>query len=593
MNATASPTATTFIHDQSLIDAILPEDARVWIDNLIETDRPVTDDLETYEQILIRCDRDNQFFAEVFLEESFDEPFTYQTDEVNRRLNDDLLPKAAICMWRGGGKSALVKAYAVKSICMRKCRYLMWTSKSHDSSAVETENLKTEILQNLRIRKFFGYFKSKTYEGVDVSFSKKAWFACDPHTGQPICFIQPKGAKQQVRGANVRIFGRYQRPDLIICDDLEDKENIDNEDIRKAVRDWCEADLFQCVSRKRPNPKTNRWQRSKNPLWRPPWRVIYIDTLKHEDSMMAHLLDSSEWDSIRLPQAEVREDSEGNELFFSLVPELITDEQVRAEVAYAQEHGTMDGYSREKMCLPVAPGDACWNRKMFVYYNDDDEGIQNDPQFHRMIIVDPAKTSTQRSAYTAILAVAFHLVTGNIYIRDLVNKKLSPHMILIKSFEMALATNSRIMAIEITGLEDWLKHQYEDFSTKSGLANDITFHWLTATGTSIPKGDFGTGRDAIKRARASMILPYYQQGKVLHENIIKESALEQQELSYPRPANWDALDCAGYIPKVLRDFGIFQHAPDLRPGEYRQNFDDHEEYASLGREIAAGGWRLN
>jgi hypothetical protein len=585
-------TATTYVYSKEQIDALQPADVREWIDALIEHDRPVTDDLETYEMVLLRCDKDNQFFAEVFLPESFDEPFTHQTDELNAGLNDDTIPKMVRCMWRGGGKSAHAKLYVVKGICLRKFRYVMWVSKSHDSSAVETENLKTEILQNPRIRKVFGYFKSKTYEGVDVSFSKKAWFACDPHTGKPICFIQPKGAEQQVRGANIRIFGRYQRPDLIICDDLEDRNNIDNEDIRKGVRRWCMGDLFNCVSRKRPDPKTNRWKRSRNPLWRPPWRIIYIDTLKHEDSMMAHILDSSEWDSARLPQSTLKEDPEtGAKQYYSEVPEIISDEQVRAEARFAEENGTIDEYSREKMCLPVSPEHACWTRSMFIHYSDKDQEIQHDSNYHRMVIVDPAKTANQRSAYTAILASGFHYTTGNIYIRDLINEKLSPHMILVRTIEMALATNSRIIAVEVTGLSDWIKHQFEDYATKRGLSHVIQFHWLE--GNKIPKGDFGTGRDAPKRARASMILPYYQQGKVLHENVITESALEQQMLSYPRPANWDALDCAGYIPKVLRDFGIFQHAPELKVGEQRDDFGYDEEYKKVGELIRAGGWRLN
>lgn len=579
------------VPDDALIDALDPADARAWLDDLIERDRPVSDDPRTHELLLIRIGRDTQFFAEVFLNESFDEPFTHQTDEIYKRFDDDTLPKTCICMWRGGGKSAAAKAHVIKGICLRKFRYVMWVSKSHDSSANETESIKTELLQNVRIKKFFGYFKSKNFEGIDVSFSKKAWYACDPHTGSPICFIQPKGAEQQVRGANVRIFGRFQRVDLIISDDLEDRNNIDNEEIRTNVRRWFMGDLSNCVSRKRPDPRTNRWKRTKNKLWRPPWRIIYIDTLKHEDSLMAHLLESSEFDSVRLPQSVLREEPDGTKNYYSEVPELISHEQVRREARYAEENGTIDEYCREKMCLPISPEHACWTRSMFLYFSDREMRIQDDPQYHRMLIVDPAKTANQRSAYTAILACAYHLTSGQIFIRDLINEKLSPHMILVRTMEMALATNSRMIAVEVTGLSDWIKHQFEDYATMQGLSSSINFHWLE--GNIIPKGDFGTGKDAPKRARASMILPYYQQGKVFHENIIKESPLEQQQLSYPRPAFWDALDCAGYIPKVLRDLGIFQQPSQLGVNEHRPDFTGAEEYQKLGELISAGNWRLN
>ena len=251
----------------------------------------------------------------------------------------------------------------------------------------------------------------------------------------------------------------------------------------------------------------------------------------------------------------------------------------------------MDEYCRAKLCLPISPEHACCTRDMFQYFSDRDMAIQNDPEYHRMLIVDPAKTANQRSAYTAILASAFHMTSGNIYIRDLINEKLSPHMILVRPMEMALATNSRMIAVEVTGLSDWIKHQFEDFASKQGIGNSIQFHWLE--GNTIPKGDFGTGKDAPKRARASMILPYYQQSKVFHEDIIKESALEQQMLSYPRPANWDALDCAGYIPKVLRDLGIFTQPTKLESNQRRRDFGFAEDYRQLGDKIAAGAWRMN
>ena len=101
-------------------------------------------------------------------------------------------------------------------------------------------------------------------DSSDKVFSKKAWVAYDS-------LIWPRGAGQQVRG----VLFKNDRPGLIVIDDLEDPQSIENEEIRKAWYQWLYADVIKAVPRLHKN-----------------WKIVYIDTLKHEDSVLQKLLDS-------------------------------------------------------------------------------------------------------------------------------------------------------------------------------------------------------------------------------------------------------------------------------------------------------------
>ncbi len=141
---------------------------------------------------------------------------------------------------------------------------------------------------------------------------------------------------------NIRLGRGLERPTFIFIDDLEDDETVLNEDQRKKVRSWFAGSLLNCVSKKRPEPRKNRWTGFKrNPTgWQYPWRVFYTDTLKHQDAQMAHILQSGRWRSVVFPQSELRfDETEGKKRLFSCVPELISHEQARSEYSYAESEG--------------------------------------------------------------------------------------------------------------------------------------------------------------------------------------------------------------------------------------------------------------
>lgn len=541
------------------------------------------------QRIVKRGEYDSQFFCMTVMPDWVPDEMTYQHDDHWKHIDDETLPKVVWCAWRGFGKSLATKVKIIKSICYRQQEFILWVAKTHDHAAGETEDIKTELLSNDRITYLFGVMKAQTYDGQKPSFSKRSWFACDPTTGRPFVFVVPKGAGQPVRGSSVNLMGKVVRPTLIIVDDLEDDEEVDNEDRRKKLRKWFHGALIPCVGRARPNAKTNRWNKSKPP----PWRIFYQDTLKHEDANIVHILQASDWVGRVHPQFERREDPEdGKKKYYSLVPGIINDDQVRAEVRHAKRNGVFDELVREKMCLPVAPEGAAWTRDMFKYYREDNTNINTNSNVDRFLIVDPAKTTNPKNAFSAVLAVGADIHKGRIHLRHLINRRLEPQELRELTFDLAVELNTRIIAVEVTGLEQYIQHPWISEAQRREL--DIEFIWLQ--GREVPPGDFGTGKEAPKRARASTINPYYKDGVLYHEESLRDSALEHQELSYPKCKYWDAIDCAGYIPKILVMAGRFflsQVVDGRLDGKKASTFGDENDWDELGREIESRVWALN
>jgi hypothetical protein len=566
---------------------ITVDEARDYIDYMIRHEIPANGD-PGIDIILARAHVDTMFFGQVFTDWLYDE-MTWQHKGHWDLIDDDECPWTVMNAWRGFGKSAAAKIKVLKCICFRELKYVMWVGSSYKNACDETESIKTELISNERIRHIFGSLKAGSYNDVDSRFSQESWVAADPTTNKPICLVVPKGAGQTIRGRNTVIAGQLVRPQLIIGDDLEDDEEILNEENRVKLRKWFNGALLKCVNtRKQPNPKTHRWERDKNdPNWTYPWRIFYQDTLKHEDSLMARVLQSPRWKSVVYPLCRYDEQTKQ---YYSLVPELVSHAQVRSEVDAAIQDQLMDVFCREMMCLPSSPEHAAWTRDSFQYYDDDNKFLNTAPGVENFIVVDPAKTANARSAYTAMLAFAMDPREHRIYFRKLVNARLESARIWEVAFDLAAEMNATVMAVEITGQEGPVKHMVET-ERRLRNANRIKPAWLTAH--RVPKGDFGTGREAAKRARVSTVLPYYQRGYIYHEKSLRDSMLENQLLSFPSPKFWDAADCAGYVPEILEAGGRFfqSRLTDDSDGN-EDNGNEPRKRRSLRARIHSREWAL-
>lgn len=455
--------------------------------------------------------------------------------------------KKVIAAPRGIGKTTIVRTLCGRAILWNEVPFITYTSNSATVAEMQTENLKAD-LRLPRIKELFGDIKVAEYDGADETFGKKAWVAY----GQTI--IVPRGFEQQHRGLN----WRGHRPTLLIFDDLEDKDFVQNEDNRKKLKNRFFSDMEKCI---------NRYKKD--------YVFVYIDTLKHEDSLLALLLESSDWDSLNLSICD--------ENYHSYAPDYMSDEEIAVEVDSHREKGTLDEFYREYMNIPISTEDATFMSRYFRYYEEvpkDDarcgqlvnNTLLTEPlsflgRLENVIIVDPAKTVKLHSAESAIIGIGFDRLSNRIFIRDLVAKKLHPDELYDEAFAMALNLRAKVLAVEITGLNEFITYPFKTEITKRGL--NIEFFPLNARGK--------------KEDRIAQLVPFYRKGEIYHNRNVC-GPLEAQLLSFPRSKRWDCMDAEAYFIELLeRAERYFYSDDDEEPLDDEAMPDDLEP--------AIIGWR--
>ncbi len=499
------------------------------------------------------CSVSTRMTAQTFFPERFHMPFSEEVHGKIFDLIDGPDEKVAIAAPRGWGKTSIVAlALMARYILYHHTGFICYINKSHDAASLQTENLRRELVTNRMIKHFFGDIKGRDVRNAEFeeTFSKKAWVAYGT-------LIWPRGAGQQVRG----VLFKNDRPGLIVIDDLEDPQKVNNDEIRKAWYEWLYADVIKAVPRVGKNK----------------WKIVYIDTLKHEDSVLQKLLNSSEWASIRL---EACDDN-----FKSTAPHFMSDDAIEKEWQEHLDAGQTDVFFRELRNLPISTKDSAFRKEYFKYYNlpitmGKKEGdielldveIQNNQNIETVIILDPAKTVKIHSAESAIVGIGIDLTNARLYVRDIISEKLYPDEIYDAMFGMGIRLGAKVLGIEETSLNEFIKQPIKNEMFKRGSFFELI--WLKARG------------GMKKELRIKELVPYYRGGYVYHNASCGATRkLEQQLLMFPRSALWDIMDCLAYIIEML-ELGERYFSPNDNPE------DSEAEYAELNYDEPMSNWRV-
>ena len=492
--------------------------------------------------------------ATTFFPERFNLPFSEEVHGKIFDLIDGPAQKVAIAAPRGWGKTSIVAlALMARWILFNHTGFICYINKSHDAASLQTENLRREMVTNREIRHFFGNVKTNNVgaKEFDEVFSKKAWVAFNT-------LVWPRGAGQQVRG----VLFKNDRPGLIVIDDLEDPEKIMNPDIRHGWHQWLYADVIKAIPRIGPNTIS--------------WKIVYIDTLKHEDSTLQKLLDSPEWESVRL---EACDDN-----FNPTAPTFMSKVDIMKEWDAHVDAGQTDVFFRELRNLPISTKDAAFRHEYFKYYNlplerkateNDlallDVDVQKNKNIESVVILDPAKTLKIHSAESAIVGIGIDLASAKLYVRDIISEKMYPDEIYDAMFGMAQRLDAKVIGVEETSLNEFIKQPIKNEMFRRGTFYELV--WLK------PRGG------EKKELRIKELAPYYRGGYIYHNaSCAKVKNLEQQLTSFPRSKLWDIMDALAYIIQML-EFGERYFTPTEDPD------DIESEYKDLDYEKAVEDWR--
>jgi len=510
--------------------------------------------------ILQECYLDVSKHAPFFFPETFFAPINSMHREILTLIAEGH-KKIVVAAPRGVGKTSWMNiGKASHSILWRIYNFVLYISKNGDNAIAQTENLKRELTTNKKIRQLFGSIKAKDVaelEGLefDDSFSKKVWTAFDT-------LVLPRGRGQQVRG----LLYKSKRPDLILIDDLEDADLMESEPYRKKLKQWFYADVEKCVSRFDKN-----------------YQFIYIDTLKHEDSLLQELLDNPDWAGVRLEACD--DDLNPTD------PIYMDKEEIEKEFRSHERAGQLDVFYREFRNLPISTADPVFPPEKFQRVRDNGDEwvvIIPDPKvagkwvadeshskilkkdLYMVVLVDPAKTVKLHSADSAIVAVGIHRKDQRIIVCEVRAEKYYPNELIDNAFDMVRFHNARILGVEVTSLHEWISQPIENEMRVQGVF--CQYVELKAIGK--------------KEERVAGLAPFYQRGYVYHA-VGHEKKLESQLTMFPRPKLWDTADAFAYIVKLMDNLSVYFDPVDDFEDDPDAEFEELENDDSYYKELLA------
>ncbi len=269
-------------------------------------------------------------FAGMFLSQRYDDP--QPTPPFHREVwalycSDDR--QVGCAAPRSHAKSTgLTFDYILAEVLFRSSDYVILISSTEDKAAEQLSNISDELHDNIDLRR---EFEIDTFE---VDGKTDIIVVCrDGHRFR----ILARGAEQKIRGA----MWKGKRPNLILCDDMEDDEQVENKDRRNKFRRWFFRAAKQALSKS--------------------GKIRVHGTILHEDSLLARLRKNPEWRFLFYKAHRAFDD-------FSdiLWPERWDEESLRAIQREFVADGDAGGYSQEWLNDPQDNSDSYLRADNFI-----------------------------------------------------------------------------------------------------------------------------------------------------------------------------------------------------------------------------------
>ena len=142
-------------------------------------------------------------------------------------------PRRVDMAFRGGAKSSITEEFATLEAVFETSRNILLLGNSYSMIGDRIKAIRHELETNEHIADLFGDQVGSTWTDNKLI------------TTRNVC-IQGRGARQSLRGTKHLQW----RPDLVICDDLEDEENADTEEARDKILSWLLASVLPAMDPK-------------------------------------------------------------------------------------------------------------------------------------------------------------------------------------------------------------------------------------------------------------------------------------------------------------------------------------------------------
>ncbi len=407
----------------------------------------------------------------------FSEYVAYPTADFQREMfkitEDDEIKMAVIIAFRGSAKSTIMTMsyplWAILGKQQKKCVVII--SQTQQQVRTHFANLKRELESNEVLRNDLGALEEESDEWGSYSLVLPKFNAR----------IIAASSEQSIRGIR---HGAH-RPDLIICDDVEDLATIKTKESRDKTYSWLTGEVI--------------------PLGDQTTKIIMIGNLLHEDSLLMRLKKKITEENMN---AIFREypivDSNNNILWLSKFKDMDAINDFKNII------GDDKAWQREYMLKIIPEDDQLVYREWIQYY---DTLPENTKDYEYTIIgVDLAISMNDSADYSAM--VTAH-VFGNL-------EKLKVY-ILPHPFNKRVEFPTTIEVLKEKGREQHYGRRPEVYIEEVGYQASV-IQQLKNKGLNA-KGFKVHGQD--KRSRLNSVTPFIRLGQVLFPRNGAEDLIQQ------------------------------------------------------------------
>ena len=401
------------------------------------------------------------------------------TDIIDNVSSDKVNAKIAIAAPRSHAKSTwFTKDFPIKEVCYRKRKYIIIISETPTVATANMEWIRNQLKHNKKLREDFGALLSpKDQSNIkDNGEEFIAWHQTEGGARKQIALVQAASTGQALRGRN----WNGSRPDLIICDDLEDARpggNASTPEQRIKLLAWFAQTVMPLG-----DPKGKRTA------------FVIVGTTVHRESLLMHVLHKRSdfkslvyqaiidepkrrdlWEQCRLIYINRADDSraENARKFYE---DNRTQMDDGAKVLWAEvqplwklmtwkwDNGSL-AFNTEYMNNPIDEDSMVFNPETFTYYNETPDYLS--ANFEVSMGVDFAM-GKERGDYSAIVVVAKRRSTGEIYVIDAYGERIKPDEFMRVIVEKVIEYQPTIIAAEAQAAQEFFVDELKKALTNVG-----------------------------------------------------------------------------------------------------------------------------
>lgn len=426
----------------------------------------------------------------------------------------------AIAAPRGHAKSTSISlSYVLANVLFRNRRFVLLVSDTEAQAAMFLQQIAAELQENNDIIELFGIKRDPTTGHVKFEKDSQTDIIVSFEDGTKFRLIA-KGSEQKLRG----VIWDHARPDLIVCDDLENDEIVMNKERREKFKRWVYGALLPC--------------RSQNGIFRIVGTILHMDSFLeglmpresdkqtvHEELKTYSMRRASQWKSVKYK-------AHNQDFSQILWPERRTGDEFRLIRQDYIDRGLADIYSQEYLNIPTDESNTFFKRNDFLTLREDDKK----KKLNYYIAGDFAISEKERADYT-VLVIGGMDEDGILHIKNVIRDRMDGLQIVDTMLALQRVYNPMAFGIEDTQITKSLG----PFLNRAMIEQNVFINVLPLK-----------PHRADKQTRARSIQARMRAGAVKFDKSSDwYQTLEDELMRFPRDKHDDQVDAIAYLGLMI------------------------------------------